>query len=149
MISGKYIYLSQAMPVKARILSQKVFKTGTAYYSVKMVYCKKCGAKNTDDSVFCGDCGEPLAGKPAESSPKKDAQKNPKHKSPAAAVLLNLLLAGAGFIYLGEWGKAVLFFFLVLVSAAIFKIPGWIFMMALTMIACYNDAKKINSDLQQ
>ena len=25
-----------------------------------MVYCKKCGAQNTDDASICASCGEPL-----------------------------------------------------------------------------------------
>lgn len=108
-----------------------------------MTKCLKCGKNNDADSDFCESCGASLK----QVNTKQELKSNPKQqtKSPIVACLLNLLIAGAGFAYLGKWGKAALFFFMVVLSGAFFTIAGGLAMMAITMILCYSDAKKMNA----
>ncbi|MFH0798151.1 MAG: zinc ribbon domain-containing protein [Candidatus Woesearchaeota archaeon] len=100
-----------------------------------MVTCPKCREKNDEDSDYCEKCGAKLK----RGNPKQEL------KSPIAACLLNLLIAGAGFAYLGKWGKAIGFFLLVIFSAIFFSFLGGLVMMIITMILCYIDAKKMNA----
>lgn len=100
-----------------------------------MSKCPKCGKENDADSDYCEKCGASLK----QSNPQQ------KPKSPLTACLLNLLIAGAGFVYLGKWGKAISFFLLVIFGAIFFSFLGGLVMMIITMIICYNDAKKMNN----
>ena len=109
-----------------------------------MVFCSKCGLENQSEAKYCQECGEMLN---KQSTPNKEITKE-KWKSPTGAAGLNLLIAGLGFAYIGEWTKAVLSFIIVWISAVIslfvfnnpFILPivGYILIMAWT----YDVAKK-------
>lgn len=66
---------------------------------------------------------------------------NLKKKSPATAVLLSLVFTGAGHLYLGKVGAAIIY--LVIQILLWFVLMGWI-MWIITPIAAYYDAKKHN-----
>lgn len=100
-----------------------------------MSKCPKCGKENDADSDYCEKCGTKL----------KRGNPQQKPKSPLVACLLNLLIAGAGFAYLGKWGKAAGFFCLVIFGAIFFSFLGGLVMMIITMALCYIDAKKMDN----
>ncbi|ARK22343.1 trypsin-like peptidase domain-containing protein [Sporosarcina ureae] len=53
------------------------------------MYCPKCGHKNTDEANFCGGCGKAMHG----------SNKN----KPLLAIVLALLIGGAGYGYATDW----------------------------------------------
>jgi uncharacterized membrane protein YvbJ len=78
------------------------------------MYCPKCGASNQNDATFCSSCGETLMVAHVGSVPPSNQV---SRKSPIIAAILNFLLFGVGYLYLGY--KKVLgiqtIFFVVLV----------------------------------
>ncbi|PID04382.1 MULTISPECIES: trypsin-like peptidase domain-containing protein [unclassified Sporosarcina] len=53
------------------------------------MYCPKCGHKNTDEANFCGGCGKAMYGS--------------TNAKPILAVVLTLLIGGAGYGYATDW----------------------------------------------
>lgn len=120
-----------------------------------MVFCTKCGKQNIEGAKYCEDCGE-LINRPRKviTTTKKvrkgDIKQENKRKDPWVAVLINLLIAGLGMVYLGRYAKAVLSFIMVwiagVISVLVFNnvfilaIVGYILVMAW----CYDEAKKVN-----
>lgn len=72
------------------------------------MFCSKCGASNSDDASFCGNCGNslrnpsdtmpPQQSQPAYPTPPPGPQGN--RKDPIVAGILNLFI-GLGYLYLG------------------------------------------------
>lgn len=120
-----------------------------------MIFCRNCGYENPDNSKYCAECGKLLENtnktNEATEKVKNDDQKD-KRKDPLGASLLNLIIAGIGMAYLGQYAKAVLSFIIVwfcgALSIIIFKnvfilaIVGYIFIIAWT----YDEAKKYNKE---
>ena len=79
------------------------------------MYCTKCGAENPEDAKYCQGCGTGIKAHPKPRTEDYETSKNSSNeKSPLGAAALNLLIAGAGFVYIKEYAKAVLSFIIVL-----------------------------------
>ena len=95
--------------------------------------CKRCGAKTLGkQNNYCSKCGLSL-----------DAEEI-KAKSPIEAAAWNLVIAGAGFAYLGQWGMAIGTFLVTIVIAIYGGILGVIICYIIMMILCFSGAKKMN-----
>lgn len=104
-----------------------------------MVFCSKCGVENSNGAKYCQECGESLQNTENEEK---------EWKSPTVSAFLNILIAGFGFAYIGEWTKAVLSFIIVWIfgiisvfmfgNVFILAIVGYILIIAWT----YDVAKK-------
>ena len=75
-----------------------------------------------------------------------------KEKSPGGAAVLNLIIAGVGFIYIHEYAKAVLSFIIVLISGIIGFAIGLSYLLSvlvliLVMAWSYDETKKYNKNL--
>ena len=60
-----------------------------------MVFCPKCGTENKENSKFCVKCGAPLP------QSKKVKAQYVTGKNPIIAAILNFILIGLGYLYLG------------------------------------------------
>ncbi|MBR5472918.1 MAG: hypothetical protein IKU82_02910, partial [Clostridia bacterium] len=72
-----------------------------------MKLCKKCGAHNADDRIFCVDCGEPLGAKltPEQENKQNEAlsqqlekmynRRNPLYVSCFDKIVGSIAIAGA------------------------------------------------------
>jgi len=92
-----------------------------------------------------------LKGEPKEKSRRiekkevaKKTETTKKQKSPWAACFLNIPIVGVGFFYLGKWKKGLLFLFLSIIVAGLFKVKGGAIVLVIAMIISYRDAKKLN-----
>lgn len=105
--------------------------------------CPKCGVKVSGNNTnYCQNC---------ETKRKKEREPE-ELRDPLTAAGWNLVIFGAGFAYLGQWGKAfasILCFLLVTIlvgtilgSAA--NIISILIMYLLIMIACAKEAERIN-----
>ncbi len=73
-------------------------------------------------------------------------------KSPLGAAVLNLLIAGIGFVYIGEYSKAILSFIIVFMAGFISGLLGFsillgIFALIFVMAWSYNETTKYNKNL--
>lgn len=124
-----------------------------------MVFCTNCGKENEDGSKFCFYCGkkfslaEYVKGKRTERmevfESDKPNLKTQEHKSPWAAGLLNLIIAGLGLVYVKEYAKAVIGFVLVLLvgwfGGLIFGLIALVFVMAWSS----DEARKYNRKIDE
>jgi TM2 domain-containing membrane protein YozV len=113
------------------------------------IYCTKCGAMNTSDSSFCSSCGASLAPPkevisppprttappppspympppPSTTAPPSyptpgltDAQLMAARKNEGISVVLTILLAGLGHLYIGKIKRGLVFIVITIVV-------GWI-----------------------
>ncbi len=115
-----------------------------------------------DDAVVCHHCGHamslledtcPACGASADALPAPPARlqvgmryqyRRIVKKSPAAACLLNLLLLGAGYFYLGKVGKGLLILFLGLVAGFGTCWFGAVVVLIYAMVDCYHTATEMN-----
>jgi hypothetical protein len=79
---------------------------------------------------------------------------NEDQKSPLAATGVNLLIAGAGFVYIHEYAKAVLSFIIVFISGMISALLGLsvlfgILALIFVMAWSYDETKKYNLNLDR
>ena len=120
-----------------------------------MVFCTSCGKENKDESTFCYNCGKEITGdefvKNNKSNETFEREKNLKkdYKNPWVAGLLNLIIAGLGFLYVDEYAKAICGF-LIVVLAAIFG--GWVIgVIALVFIMAWSsdEARKYNQKMDE
>lgn len=105
------------------------------------MFCQKCGEKNKENTKFCEHCGASLIGK--SSTSQKTPSHNIEQKSPDVACLLNLVLLGAGFMYLGQVGRG--FKYLIIALLLIWTIIVPIVMLIISMVKSYELANLINS----
>ena len=105
------------------------------------MFCQKCGEKNKENVKFCEHCGASLNGKTLSS--QKTAVHNIEQKSPVVACLLNLVLLGAGFMYLGQVGRG--FKYLIIALLLSWTIITPIIMLIMSMVKSYELANLINS----
>ena len=99
-------------------------------------------------SGFCAECGTKITG----TGNINVEEKKLKRKDPWVAVLINLLIAGLGMVYLGRYAKAVVSFIIVWIAGTIslllfnnvfiLAIVGYIFIMAWS----YDETKKVNME---
>ena len=97
------------------------------------MYCNRCGKENRDEANFCFACGQPLrqsqnpgyAG-PGYCNPPYQGYQNGspaqfvEFKESVVALLLALILPGAGHMYAGEMKKGIFFLaFFIIVGIAI------------------------------
>jgi hypothetical protein len=125
--------------------------------------CPNCGTENLKNVKFCGSCGTPIKA-PIDPDEKKSQSNNSKidgikadnqnlnKKSPLIAAALNFIIAGAGFIYIHKYAKAVLSFIIFLIAAIIgFAMGlGWslsTLALIVVIVWSYNETKKYNKNL--
>ena len=100
--------------------------------------CGNCGVENSESHKYCKECGTILK--------KSDI----KEKSLITVVVLNLLIAGLGFVYLKEYVKGILAFIIVLTFGVLSYLllgNGYVLgliALLLVIIWSYDDAIKIN-----
>jgi len=82
-----------------------------------MVSCIECGVENLEDEEYCTNCGTSLSDQKFEEW--KKGLSTSKKKSPLAAALLNLLIAGLGFVYIKDYVKAIISFVIVFISVVL------------------------------
>lgn len=70
-----------------------------------LVKCSKCQTENLDNAKFCQECGAEIKIYPSNKNRIKREQKRFNDKSPLGAAALNLIIAGAGFVYIKEYAK--------------------------------------------
>jgi TM2 domain-containing membrane protein YozV len=87
---------------------------------------------------FCSDCGAEISAK-AEICPKCGVRQQSTGKNPIIAVILNLIIAGLGHVYLGRTKRGIVLFLLTVFIALISMGAGWI----LGVIVCSYDAYQL------
>ena len=139
------------------------------------IYCSRCGAMNTTDSSFCSSCGATLAPPkevipppppttapqppppPTTSAPPPyqtqmtDAQLMTVRKNEAISVILTIILAGLGHLYLGKIKRGLVFLIITivvgwLIGAIVLFIPTIIWYLY-AIYDCYNLTKRYNEAL--
>ena len=123
--------------------------------SGKCIFCYKCGVENTEDVKYCQECGNEIVKNQSNDSKIDDIKSNNKNlneKSPLGAAALNLIIAGAGFIYIHEYAKAVLSFIIVFLAGIISFAMGLSLLLSvlaliLIMAWSYDETKKYNKNL--
>lgn len=105
------------------------------------MFCQKCGEKNKENTNFCEHCGASLKGKVVTAQKKTSV--HIEQKSPILACLLNLVLLGAGFMYLGQVGRGIKYLIIALLLVP--TVIGTIIMLILSMVKSYNLSNLINS----
>ena len=119
------------------------------------IFCNKCGVENSVDAVYCQECGNELIKYSHDELNMEniDTTKKPlTEKSPLGAAVLNLLIAGIGFVYIREYSKAILSFIIVFMAGFISGLLGisvllGIFALVFVMVWSYNETKKYNNNL--
>lgn len=121
-----------------------------------MVFCTECGTENVDDSKFCYNCGKEINkdkiikkvnSKPNEVSNeeiRKYIIENRKYKSPWAAALSNLLIAGLGLAYVKEYPKAIVGFIIVFAAGYLGGLIIGFLALILIMAWSADEARKYN-----
>ncbi len=71
----------------------------------KTKYCPYCGVQIEQRYIICPNCGKPQPQIDGVTIPQTHQQK----KNPTIAVVLSLLITGAGQIYLGKVGRGLVF----------------------------------------
>lgn len=107
------------------------------------------GNENEIEGVFQEESnvtnGKSFAGEFIEPDEKKtDIKPEKRYKEPVLACLLNLLLLGAGYMYLGQVGKGFLWLFIGFVTALITLGIGGFVVLAWVMYDSYQLADKMN-----
>ncbi len=64
-------------------------------------FCSECGVEINEGDSFCSKCGFNF---------KRNIMTTVKKKNPATAAILNFLIAGIGYMYLGKWAWGILAF---------------------------------------
>jgi hypothetical protein len=114
--------------------------------------CSRCGSAVSVWDDVCRTCGT------ATNAPAvRDVSRPPPmqysvqtcgygngYKSPAAACLLNLLLAGAGYFYLGQPGKGLVVMSLGIVAGCFSFCVGYLVAVVYAMVDCYETARRMN-----
>ncbi len=113
------------------------------------VLCHRCGHAMSlleDTCRACGAHADALPASPAQLPTPAGGYPYPPrvNKSPAAACLLNLLLLGAGYFYLGQVGKGLLVLCLGIVAGLVSCWVGAIAVLIYAMADCYNTAAAMN-----
>lgn len=90
--------------------------------------CPQCGELVEIGAQYCNNCGSHYS-------------YNTSYKNPITACLLNLLLLGAGYFYLGQVGKGIK---VLLISVAAGCFTYGIGTIIYAMVDCYNTAVSIN-----
>jgi len=91
------------------------------------MYCSGCGESLDDGASFCHVCGRTAHGRSGTETPRTDTRTNLSnesaylafHKSEGIAIILGLLIIGAGQMYVGKLSRGIGIF--------LFGIFGWIF----------------------
>lgn len=66
------------------------------------MYCNNCGSEMADDAKFCPKCGKEAGAQPRASGTHGVAY---TEKSVGLAVVLSLIIVGAGQMYAGKVGR--------------------------------------------
>src|SRR5215472_11673327 len=74
--------------------------SSTIRFERPSMYCHQCGRQLPETAAFCGGCGIAMAPVPA-AVPREI-------KNPGVAMLLSILIPGAGQLYNGQLGKGIL-----------------------------------------
>ena len=139
-------------------------RQGTADYidltADDAVVCHHCGHPMSLIEDTCRACGAHADARPATPSrlpapPPATGYPYPPsamgypypgrvNKSPVAACLLNLLLLGAGYFYLGKVGKGLLVLVIGIVVGVCSYGIGTLVMLIYAMVDCYNTAEAMN-----
>ena len=99
--------------------------------------CRACGAQHIDT--------QPASPARLPASPMASAYPLRRvYKSPTAACLLNLLLLGAGYFYLGQVGKGLLVLFIGIIAGALTSWIATVVVLIYAMVNCYNTAQEMN-----
>lgn len=115
------------------------------------MFCPKCGKEYLDDAKFCSSCGCSLDTTVSSRSTEKSFQEKvltikSKEKSLAVAGLVNILVAGAGYFYVGKYIWGIIFLIgtvLSFIYAPEMYLALWIFSILGSIYAAY----RFNKDL--
>lgn len=89
-------------------------------------FCSECGTKVSEEDNFCPICGANLR-MAVEIEKPLTSVSTPiiKRKSPPTAAILNFLIAGIGYMYLGKWAWGILaFIFIGGILGSVFLVFG-------------------------
>lgn len=113
------------------------------------MYCKECGAK-IEEGKYCQECGAEITGSKNIYQHIDEGYNNKKttKKSPMVMAILNIVIAGLGFAFLGEYTKAVLSFIIVLFVGFLFGIFGGILALIFVIVWTYDSTNKYNAKLE-
>ena len=123
-------------------------------YGGMSIFCNKFGVENTEDAKYCHESGNKIV-KYQSSDPNpegiKSFNQNLNGNSPLGAAALNLIIAGAGFIYIHEYAKAVLSFIIVFIARIIGFAFGLSFLLSViplifVMAWSFDETKKYNNN---
>jgi len=90
--------------------------------------CKECTFEQ-DKKIFCTSCSTIVAR---------------AEYSPIAIAIVNVVLLGAGFFVMKQWGKGLLSIFAAFVAYYLFGLGGVAIVYLFVMAKCYDTAKALN-----
>jgi TM2 domain-containing membrane protein YozV len=105
-------------------------------------FCNECGAEILKDAKFCQECGNEIKESKNIEPDSKSNQKTDK-KNPVEAALLNIIIAGLGFIYIGEYAKGLISFIAVFAVGYFLGLIWGIIALIVVILWTYDEAKKI------
>ena len=105
-------------------------------------FCNECGVEIPKDAKFCQECGNEIKESKNIELDSKSKQK-PGKKNPVEAALLNIIIAGLGFVYIGEYAKGLLSFIAVFTVGYFLGLIWGIIALIVVILWTYDEAKKI------
>lgn len=116
-----------------------------------MSFCNSCGEQVPENAKFCQGCGNEIIQTPTndfKTESENKSEQESKKKSPATAAVINLLIAGLGFVYIEEYAKAIVSFLIVVIAAIFFGFIGGILALLLVILWTYDETNKYNKNLE-
>ncbi len=84
------------------------------------MYCNNCGSEMADDAKFCPKCGKEAGAQPRASGTHGVAY---TEKSVGLAVVLSLIIVGAGQMYAGKVGRGIAILLFSLFGIGVLYVP--------------------------
>ena len=125
--------------------SAEVIPPETKQESKKYKFCRNCGYELTGDYKFCPECGYDLSGR-VTANRSSVPSANSGEKSLVLAVILSVIFAGLGQIYLGLNQKGILFIVGYIISAVlIFLLIGFLLVLVVWIWALVDVVQSTNA----